>query len=129
MRTGAHASPPLIPESVIPRFPITNEDACARQGFLTDDKFDLLIAELPGYLILITTVAYNTGIRKGELLKIEWDQVDFAADVIRLYRGQTKTGDPRTVPMIGNMREVLLRVKEDRDAYWPDCPWVFHRLG
>ena len=73
MRTGAHASPPLIPESVIPRFPITNEDACARQGFLTDDQFDPLIAELPGYLIPITTVAYNTGIRRGELLKIEWD--------------------------------------------------------
>ena len=77
----------------------------------------------------MAVVAYNTGIRKGELLRIEWAQLDFAAKIVRLYRGATKTGDPRTVPMIGAMEEVLLQAKIKRDELWPDCPWVFSRLG
>ncbi len=129
LRTAAQASPPLIPIASIPRFPITNEDSCARQGFITDAQFDALVAELPSYLIPITTVSFNTGIRLGELVKIEWPQLDFEAKVIRLYRGKTKGGKPRTVPMIGAMEAILEKAKSERDDLWPDCPWVFHRLG
>ena len=129
MRTAAQKSPPLIPMSSIPRFPITNEDAAARQGFIDDPEFDRLIAELPGHLIPIATVGYQTGIRRGELKKIEWSQVDFEARLIRLRSGRTKGGKPRTCPFIGNMHEVLLSAKNERDEYWPDCDLVFHRLG
>jgi integrase len=129
LRTAAHSTPPLLPLTAIPRFPITNEDGCARQGFLEDVAFDRLIAELPGYLVPLTTVAYNTGIRKGELLKMGWDQVDLDGDVLLLYRGETKSGKPRTLPMLGDMRAVLLRAREDRDANFPDCDRLFHRLG
>jgi integrase len=129
LRTAAHAAPALLNPECIPRFPITNEDAFARQGFLEDAQFDRLRSELPEYLEPLAVVAYNTGIRKGELLKVEWEQVDFSSKVVRLYRGATKTGDPRTVPMIGNMEQVLLKARTERDQYWPDCPWVFNRLG
>ena len=129
LRTAAHATPPLLPESAIPRFPITNEDNCARQGFLEDSAFEKLIAELPIYLVPLTTVAYNTGIRKGELLKMGWDQISFEGDVLFLYRGETKSGKPRTLPLLGDMRAVLLRAREDRDSHWPDCEWLFQRLG
>ena len=60
MRTAAFATPELIPLSCIPRFPITNEDDCARQGFIGDEQFERLIAELPSYLVPITSVAYQT---------------------------------------------------------------------
>jgi integrase len=129
LRTAAHSTPPLLNVAAIPRFPITNEDAFARQGFLEDEQFERLIAELPKYLEPLAVVAYNTGIRRGELLRIEWDQVDFTGRVVRLYRGATKTGDPRTVPMIGRMEQVLMDAKAERDESWPECPWVFNRLG
>lgn len=129
MRTAAFSTPPLIPLSCIPRFPITNEDACARHGLIGDDEFERLIAELPPYLVPITTVGYQTGIRRGELNKIEWTQIDFEARLMRLRSGRTKGGKPRTCPFIGNMEEVLLNAKRERDAHWPDCQWVFHRLG
>jgi integrase len=129
LRTAAFATPSLIPISSIPRFPITNEDEFARQGFITDEEFEALVAQLPSYLIPIATVSYNTGIRKGELLKVTWDQVDFHAKLLRLYRGKTKGGKPRTVPMIGTMEQVLLTAKAERDEYWPECKFVFHRLG
>ena len=129
LRTAAHSTPPLLPVTAIPRFPITNEDACARQGFLDDAAFEKLIAELPGYLVALTVTAYNTGIRKGELLKMGWDQCDFDGDVLLLCRGETKSGKPRTLPMLGDMRAVLLQAKVDRDKNWPGCPWLFSRLG
>jgi integrase len=129
MRTAAHATPPLIPLSCIPRFPITNEDDCARQGFIGDEQFAQLAAELTSYLIPITTVGYETGIRLGELKKIEWDQIDFEAKMIRLRSGRTKGGKPRTCPFLGNMEEVLLAAKKDRDLHWPSCRWAFHRMA
>jgi integrase len=129
MRTAAKSTPPLIPISAIPRFPITNEDECARQGFITDQQFEALIAKLPSHLLPITTVSYNTGIRLGELKRIEWGQVDFQAELIRLRSGRTKGGEPRTCPFIGAMKEVLVKAKAERDEYWPDCDLVFHRLG
>ena len=129
MRTAAHSTPPLIPEACIPRFPITNEDDCARQGFIGDEQFAQLIAELPSYLVPITTVGYETGIRLGELKKIEWTQFDFDAKLIRLKSGRTKGKKPRTCPFIGDMYEVLLAAQKDRDSHWPDCKWAFHRLA
>jgi integrase len=65
----------------------------------------------------------------GELKKIEWPQVDFDARLIRLRSGRTKGGKPRTCPFIGNMFEVLLSAKNERDEFWSDCRFVFHRLG
>ena len=129
MRTAATKSPPLIPMATIPRFPITSEDACVRQGFIDDPAFERLLTELPSYLVPITTVGYQAGIRLGELKKIRWDQVDFGAKVIRLLSGRTKGGRPRTCPFIGNMYEVLLSTKKERDEFWPECDFVFHRLG
>lgn len=129
MRTAAFSTPPMIPLACIPRFPITNEDECARQGFITDAELDLLVVEVPSYLIPLTVVGYQTGIRLGELTQIEWPQIDFDARLIRLRAGRTKGGKPRTCPFLGNMEEVLLKAKQDRDTQWPYCPWVFHRLG
>jgi integrase len=108
---------------------MVREDDRARQGFLTDELFERLVQELPSYLKPLTVVAYNTGIRLGELLTIRWEQVDFEGGLIRLKSGETKTGSPRTVPMMGAMRDVLVRAKEERDQFWPDCVWVFQRLG
>ena len=70
----------------------------------------------------------NRKTREG-LTEIEWPQIDFDARLIRLRAGHTKGGKPRTCPFLGNMEEILLAAKKDRDTYWPECPWVFHRLG
>ena len=119
----------MLSPSCIPSFPIVSENAFARQGFIEDGDIENVIAELPSYLVPLVIGAYNTGIRRGELLRIEWEQVDFAGGVIRLYRGRTKTGEPRIVPMVGKMKEILLKFQSERDEYWQDCKYVFSRLG
>ena len=39
-----------------------------RTGFLTDDEYARLLAELPDELRLLFVVSYSTGVRRGELL-------------------------------------------------------------
>ena len=129
LRVASRTTPPTISAGMIPHFPMVNEDAFARTGFVEDSDFEKLLVEMPQYLVPLVVTAYNTGIRRGELLRIDWGQVDFQAGVIRLHRGRTKTGEPRMVPMIGRMREALLRAKAEKDEFWPDCTAVFSRLG
>jgi integrase len=74
-------------------------------------------------------VGYHTGARRGELTRVQWPQVDFAANRIRLNPGETKNDEPRTLPMYGEMREWLLMAKEARDLNFPDCLWVFVENG
>lgn len=50
-------------------------------------------------------VAYSFGFRKSELLEMRCNQVDLAGQTIRLWRGTTKSGEPRLVRMT---REVLM---------------------
>ena len=63
----------------------------------------------------------NTGIRKGELLKINWDQVDFEAKLIRLYSCRTKNGRPRFVPIMAGTRDQLWA--EAKVRFESGCPW------
>ena len=74
--------------------------------------------------------AYETGIRRNELLQIRWDQVDLQDGFITLERGATKNGEGRSAPIVdGDMKNLLVRARVDRDASHPRCPWVFNNEG
>jgi integrase len=59
-------------------------------------------------LLPIVTVAVNTGMRKGEILGLAWERVDFARGVLRLE--QTKSGRRREIPMNQAVDEALARL-------------------
>ena len=52
--------------------------------------------------------AYSFGFRKGELLAMRVNQVDLIGHTIRLWRGETKSGEPRTVRMIQKVELLLM---------------------
>ena len=91
--------------------------------------FTKLRAELSEYLRSLITFAYNTGVRKGEILLIRCEQVDLMEGIVRLEPGETKNDEPRHVPLVGKLREVIRLQIETRDQQYPDCPWLFFRLG
>ncbi len=106
------------------------QETTVRKGFLTDEGYTKLLNELPQELKALFVCGYITGMRKGELTVIQWPQVDFEGGIITLDMGETKNDEARSVPILeGEMRELLLAAKKDRDAYWPRSPWVFHRCG
>jgi integrase len=46
------------------------------------------------------------------------------------YPGERqRNGDPRSLPIYGDMGPRLNMAKTERDLRWPDCPWVFHEQG
>jgi len=124
---GKRRTPPKVNQ--LPYFPVVSENNI-RRGFLSDAQYVCLRNELPEELKPIFVTAYVTGMRKSELLGIQWDQVDFEAGFIVLQTGETKNGDGRGAPITeGDMRDLLQRAKNERDRNWPGCPWVFSRRG
>ena len=73
----------------------------------------------------VITFAYYTGCRKGEILALQWSQVDLAERVVRLEPGETKNDDARTIPLVADLYEMLKLQKETRDNYYPKSPWYF----
>lgn len=62
----------------------------------------------------IMVVALHTGARKGELMGLKWEDIDFTNKRINIKRswdGPTKTGKPRSIPMSDSVAEIL------RDCY------------
>jgi integrase len=101
----------------------------ARQGFVEDADYRKLIEALPSHLKCIAITGYHLGLRAGELRKLEWTQVDLDAREIRLMASQTKGKRPRTAPIYGDLLPALSHQKAERDAEWPEVPWVFHWHG
>ncbi len=64
------------------------------------------------FLPAIVTIAVNTGMRKGEILGLEWERVDFPTS--RLVLTHTKSGKPRGVPMNQAVYEALTALEPDQ---------------
>ena len=136
-RLGKDRRPPLV--EVKPRIKNLKEPL-ARRGFFEFKMFTKLRLELPGYLRPLISFAYNTGVRKGEILQIRCpfrcapadrsrEQVDLMNGIVRLEPGETKNDEPRHVPLVGELREVIRLQIETRDQQCPNCPWLFFRRG
>lgn len=120
--------------AVRPRFPMPRVSN-TRTGFFTDAEVRALLPHLPDYLRPIIEAAWLTGWRRGELLALRWSQVDWESGTLRLERGTTKSGEPRSFPftahprlaeLLRERREETSRVERERGTV---CPWVFHRNG
>ena len=77
------------------------------------------------YLHAIVTVALHTGMRKGEILELTWDRVDFSRGVMLLER--TKSGKRREVPMSQAVYDVLSDLAKRPGA--PSEGFVFQKAG
>ncbi|HEY2805227.1 MAG TPA: tyrosine-type recombinase/integrase [Gemmatimonadales bacterium] len=87
----------------------------ARSGFFERADFEAVRAGLPDYLQPVVTFAYLTGWRIGEVLGLTWSRVDFAAGVVRLDVGTTKSGAGRVFPF-KVMPELEAVLKAQRDV-------------
>ncbi len=84
-----------------------------RQDCYTLDEVHRLLS-LPDVLPMIPMVLY-TGIRRGELLGLRWEDIDFQAeriDVRRSYDGPTKTDQTRVIPLHRELAPILRAWRE-----------------
>lgn len=102
---AARRKPPKL--SRVPYIPMLREDN-ARQGFVAPATFHAIIAGLPSHLADLATFAYMTGWRKGHVLNLRWDQVDF--DGGRVSSGtKAKNKQAPGLPMSKALRALLER--------------------
>ncbi|RMG00879.1 MAG: site-specific integrase [Nitrospirae bacterium] len=90
-----------------------------RLRFLSKEECAALINAAEPHLKPILIVALNTGMRKGELLNLKWDQVDFQHGLIFLEK--TKNGERREIPMNRTVRHTLSKLVRRLDI-----PYVFY---
>lgn len=113
-----------IPATAVPEFPKLKEPP-PRDDFFTQEEYDKISAELPDYLRPVFSVAYYTGMRAAEILSRKWDHIDLEAGTIRVLQGEAKNDDPRIVPMVGSVADMLRALR----AANPESEFVFVRKG
>jgi integrase len=89
-------------------------------------KFLALVVE--PILKAIFILGALTGMRQGELLNLQWSNIDFEQRVILIAnQGDfvTKTGRIRTIPMNNNVFDLLRKLKSQAN----ECPHIFNRNG
>lgn len=66
------------------------------------------------YLYHIVVLALSTGMRKGEILTLTWDDIDFERGTILLQ--STKNGERRLVPLIGLSLGLIKKLNANRKS-------------
>jgi integrase len=90
-----------------------------RKFVLSEDELQMLVNAASPHFRGILAIAIGTGLRKGDILSLRWNNIDFEHNVITLY--QQKTEESIEIPMLPMVREVLWRL----NATAGNSPLVF----
>ena len=95
------------------------EENNRRLRYLSKEECKALIDVSNGHLHPIIIVALNTGMRRGEILSLQWNSVDLKHGFILL--GKTKNGDRREIPINETLRNTFKALPRRLDI-----PYVFY---
>jgi integrase len=77
-----------------------------------EERLMIALADAPEYLASLVVLALQTGMRKGEMLKLEWRDVDFNRCTIKIRDAKNPTGESdREIPMSNKARDVLASIR------------------
>ncbi len=79
----------------------------SRDRTLTQEEYQSLLGYCSPRMTSIIQLAYWTGMRRGEILGLRWEQVDFQNKVVNLEAADTKTQEKREVPLTEGLLELL----------------------
>ena len=82
----------------------------SRDRTLAPEEYQALVACCPPHLRNIVELAYWTAMRRGEILGLRWDQVDFKNGVITLEATDTKTQEKREIPLNERLIALFQRI-------------------
>jgi len=101
---------------------LVNSNPFARRGMYKEHpkgqtisykELQAILKHLAGYLRPVVMTGYLTGMRRGEILNLEWGQVDLEGGTLDLSPEDTKTGEPRVIYLssIPELRRVFVEAK------------------
>lgn len=93
---------------------------------LTPHEIKAIWGQSEGSLKLFISMALFMGMRRGEIMKLSWERVDFQQKAIFLREEDTKTKEARWVPIAKPALELLLMRQSEKLS----PKWVFpHRVN
>lgn len=90
-------------------------EPAGRDRYLSDDERTNLLAackELDATLYLVVVLALSTGARRGEIMGLEWKDINWQMGFATLRR--TKNNETRAMPLVGLAMELLKEHRETR---------------
>ena len=118
--------------TVMPRITRLSEVGNERQGFFETEHFKVVVDHLPEHLKDFVRCGFEIGWRKGALQTLRWP--DVADDVIYLRAANSKSRKPESVPLEGELRDIIdrcraARVWQGKDGQPHVSEYVFHNEG
>ncbi len=109
-----------------PYIAMLDESDNIREGFFEPVELDVVCANLQADIADVVRFAYLTGWRRGEVLRLEWQDVDLRGGSIRLRAAHSKNKRTRVVMLRDELLDLVQRRAGVRQL---DCTFVFHRRG
>jgi integrase len=83
--------------------------------FFSESEIEKLMNASAPHLRSILAVAFGTGLRKGDILKLKWRDVDLDRGIISIQ--MQKTGEPVEIPLIPMLQDLLRQMKSHAGPY------------
>src|SRR5262249_18382745 len=115
-----------LSRSSVPYFELLPEHN-ARKGFVPKGHFDAILTNLSDNDVRdYVQWGFWTGMRRGEIAKLRWDDLDHETFVLHLPGEHTKNGEARKFALVGIYQQIIKRRLVARVI---GCPFIFHRGG
>ena len=97
-----------------------SEKGRERETHLTAEEARALVKAATGELRPLLVCALSTGMRRGEILSLSWQAVDFERGTITVEASKEKSGKGRVVPMTDDLATVLRTLRSQRRVFRMD---------
>jgi len=77
------------------------------------------------HLVDFIELGLSTGMRRDEMLRLEWDRVDLERRMVLFGEDDQKKGLPGSIPLSDAAVATLMRRRAWGRSHHPDSPWVF----
>jgi integrase len=105
---------------------------------LTEPQLETLLKELPDYARIIVIFAADTGLRRSEMEKLQWPNIQFAERMIVVQGSTAKNDEFRVIPMTDRVFALLQKLYEENQQAkvktlqvlpWKDIKKSLHNAG
>ncbi len=80
-------------------------------------RFMDALNQSPDHFQTIVMMALNTGLRRGEILSLEWGDINMEARRLSLRTETTKSAEPRHIPLNDEIYEALRQWRTEQGAF------------